>query len=69
MTTMVGTITAGSRGMVHTNAAECSAVHEQRVNVAKNLALFLAAPFVGLAYIVALPIVVCAVLMGARIRK
>jgi DNA-binding NtrC family response regulator len=38
-------------------AAETAPALEERANVAKNVALFFAAPFIGLAYIVAAPFV------------
>ena len=54
MTTMVAAIGAGSQNasLTHTDAearGSCS--------VAKNVALFFAAPFIGLAYIIAFPFV------------
>ena len=37
--------------------AEAAAPEEEKVSVAKNLALFFAAPFIGLAYIIAFPFI------------
>jgi len=56
MTTMVGTLNLGRHAEANTlsNAAANVRAHE---NVAKNILLFFAAPFIGLAYILALPVV------------
>lgn len=42
---------------------------EQKVNVAKNIALFFAAPFIGLAYIVAFPFIGIGMLVAALTGK
>jgi hypothetical protein len=63
MTTMVETIGAGQRRENRTHAA---VEVDARNNVAKNVALFFAAPFIGLAYIIAFPFVgIVAVLKAA----
>ena len=64
MATMAKVMAAGQ--MV---AAERSEVEtRERENVAKNIALFFAAPFIGLGYIIAFPFIGCAILMKAALR-
>ena len=68
MSTMVGTIGAGRHGesqaRVHAAGIRCG-----KSTVAKNIALFFAAPFIGLAYIVALPVVGTAVVVRLAFRS
>jgi hypothetical protein len=57
---------------VVTNEAPAEATPEATGNALKNVALFFAAPFIGLAYIIALPLVglaVLAVLAGRHAAK
>jgi hypothetical protein len=58
--------------VTNTAPAEAVAAPETAGNVLKNIVLFFAAPFIGLAYIVALPLVglaVLAVLAGRAVAK
>ena len=58
--------------VTNTAPAEAAATPETAGNVLKNIVLFFAAPFIGLAYIVALPFVglaVLAVLAGRAMAK
>jgi hypothetical protein len=58
--------------VTNTAPAEAAAAPETAGNVLKNIVLFFAAPFIGLAYIVALPFVglaVLAVLAGRAVAK
>ena len=63
MATMVGTINMGRHEQVRALSGGAA-----RVGVAKNLLLFFAAPFIGLAYIIALPFVGTAVLLKLAVR-
>jgi hypothetical protein len=64
MTTMANVMVAGQ-----TVAAERSAVEtRERESVAKNIALFFAAPFIGLGYIIAFPFIGFAILLKAVLR-
>jgi len=63
MATMVGTINMGRHGEVRVLQGEAATVC-----VAKNIMLFFAAPFIGLAYIVAFPFVGMAALLRLAVR-
>lgn len=63
MTTMVGTANMGRHGEVRILSGEGA-----RAEVAKNLALFFATPFIGLAYIIALPLVGTAAILRLAVR-
>jgi hypothetical protein len=49
--------TATATGTATATAVEAAPVVQKKESVAKNVALFFAAPFIGLAYIVAFPFV------------
>lgn len=55
MATMVGTMNLETHEVVRTHTSGAAGCAE--VSVAKNVLLFFAAPFIGLAYIVAFPFV------------
>jgi len=64
MATMVGTI-----GMErHEVSATASVTATQVVSRAKNILLFFAAPFIGLAYIIAFPFIGVAAVVRAVLR-
>ena len=63
MATMVGTVNMGRHEEVRALSGEAAGV-----GVAKNILLFYAAPFIGLAYIIALPLVGTAVLIRLAVR-
>jgi hypothetical protein len=64
MTTMANTMAAGQAvAAVHSGVET-----RERENVAKNIALFFAAPFIGLGYIIAFPFIGFAVLLKALLR-
>ena len=64
MATMANVMAAGQ-----TVAAERGEVDAlERENVAKNIALFFAAPIIGLGYIIAFPFIGTAVLLKALLR-
>jgi hypothetical protein len=63
MTTMVGTVNMGRHEDVRAHCEEA-----KETGVAKNVLLFFAAPFIGLAYIVALPLVGTAMLLKLAVR-
>ena len=55
MATMVGTMNLEGHEVVRTSAGGAEGC--TKASVAKNILLFFAAPFIGLAYIVAFPVV------------
>lgn len=63
MATMVGTINMGRHGEVKTLSGVAAGT-----GVAKNIMLFFAAPFIGLAYIIVLPLVGMAALLKLAVR-
>jgi len=63
MRTMVGTIDLGRHGEVMNLHGEA-----EGASVAKNIMLFFAAPFIGLAYIVVLPLVGTAAILRLAVR-
>jgi hypothetical protein len=67
MATMVETVGAGRYAKAGAGLEVAEAARAQ-VNVVKNLALFLAAPFIGLAYIIAFPFIGAAALVKLAIR-
>ena len=64
MTTSAAVVMSGRRMVA--SSPEVAAV---RAGVARNLLLFLAAPFVGLAYIIVFPFVGCAAVARAAILR
>ena len=64
MTTMTQTVTAAQASAIGHQAVETG----ERENVAKNLLLFFAAPLIGLAYIVAFPLVGAVILLKVALR-
>ena len=64
MATMVGTV--GMAG--HEVSGTASVVATQAVSRAKNILLFFAAPFIGLAYIVAFPFIGVAAVVRIALR-
>jgi hypothetical protein len=67
MATMVETVGTGQYQEARA-AHEVAEAARAQVNVAKNVALFLAAPFIGLAYIIAFPFIGVAALVKLAIR-
>jgi hypothetical protein len=67
MATMVETVGAG-RYQEARAALQVAEAAGAQVNVAKNVALFFAAPFIGLAYIIAFPFVGAAALVKVALR-
>jgi len=67
MATMVETVGTGRYQEARAGLEVAEAARAQ-VNVAKNVALFLAAPFIGLAYIIAFPFIGVAALVKLAIR-
>jgi hypothetical protein len=63
MATMVGTVSMGRHEEVGAHSGEAV-----RAGVAKNVMLFFAAPFIGLVYIIALPLVGTAALLRLAVR-
>ena len=63
MATMVGTINMGRHGEVKALSGGAAGV-----GVAKNVMLFFAAPFIGLAYIIVFPLVGTAALLKLAVR-
>jgi hypothetical protein len=64
MATMANVMAAGQ-----TLAADRGGVEiRERESVAKNIALFFAAPFIGLGYIIAFPFIGSAILLKAVLR-
>ena len=63
MATMVGTVNMGRHEAVRALSGDAV-----RTGVAKNVMLFFAAPFIGLAYIIALPLVGTAALLRLAVR-
>jgi len=63
MATMVGTINMGRHKEVKALCVEAAGV-----GVAKNVLLFFAAPFIGLAYIIVLPLVGTVALLKLAVR-
>ena len=63
MATMVGTVNMGRHEEVRALSGEAAGT-----GVAKNVMLFFAAPFIGLAYIIALPLVGTAALIRLAVR-
>ena len=67
MATMVETV--GARRYEEARVGhQVAGVARAQVNVAKNIALFFAAPFIGLAYIIAFPFVGVAALVKVAVR-
>jgi hypothetical protein len=64
MATMVGTVELGR----HEVSGTASAAAEVVVSRAKNILLFFAAPFIGLAYIIAFPFVGVAAVVRMVLR-
>lgn len=64
MTTMVQAVGMG----LHTGHVAMRRTDAARESVAKNLLLFLAAPFIGLAYVVAFPFVGLFVIAHSSVR-
>ena len=62
MATMAGTINMGRHEEVKVSGADAGA------GVAKNVLLFFAAPFIGLAYIIVFPLVGMAALLRLAVR-
>jgi len=62
-TTMMGTINMGRHEEVKTLSSGAAGV-----GVAKNVMLFFAAPFIGLAYIIVLPLVGTVALLKLAVR-
>jgi hypothetical protein len=67
MATMVETVGA-ERYQKARAALQVAEASGARVNVAKNVALFFAAPFIGLAYIIAFPFVGVVALVKVALR-
>lgn len=63
MATMVGTV-----NMVRHEGARVLSSEAAGVSVAKNVMLFFAAPFIGLAYIVVFPLVGTAAILRLAVR-
>ena len=63
MTTMVGTVNMARHGEVKALSGEVA-----EAGVAKNVMLFFAAPFIGLAYIIALPLVGTVAILRLAVR-
>jgi len=63
MTTMAGTVNMARHGEVKAFSGEVA-----EAGVAKNVMLFFAAPFIGLAYIIVLPLVGTAAILKMAIR-
>lgn len=63
MATMVGTINMGRHEEVRAHSGENAGA-----GVAKNVLLFFAAPFIGLAYIIAFPFVGMAALIRLAVK-
>jgi hypothetical protein len=63
MATMVGTVNMGRREEVRGLSGETAGA-----GVAKNVMLFFAAPFIGLAYIIVMPLVGAAVILRLAVR-
>ena len=63
MATMVGTVNMGRHEEVRARSGETAGA-----GVAKNVMLFFAAPFIGLAYIIVLPLVGTAAILKMAIR-
>jgi hypothetical protein len=63
MATMVGTVNMGRHEEVRGLSGEIAGA-----GVAKNVMLFFAAPFIGLAYIIVMPLVGAAVILRLAVR-
>jgi len=63
MATMVGTVNMGRHEEVRVLSGEVA-----EADVAKNIMLFFAAPFIGLAYIIALPLVGTVAILRLAVR-
>jgi hypothetical protein len=63
MATMVGTVNMGRHEEVRALSSEAAGT-----GIAKNVMLFFAAPFIGLAYIIALPLVGTAALLRLAVK-
>jgi len=63
MRTMVGTVNMGRHEEVRAHAGEAATA-----GVARNVMLFFAAPFIGLAYIVVIPLVGTAAILKLAVR-
>ena len=63
MATMVGTVNMGRHEEVKALSGEVAAA-----GVAKNVMLFFAAPFIGLAYIIVLPLVGTVAILRLAVR-
>ena len=64
MATMVGTANMGRHEEVRALSGEAAGV-----GVAKNVLLFFAAPFIGLAYIIVLPLVGTAAILRLAVKS
>jgi hypothetical protein len=63
MRTMVGTVNLGRHEEFRVHAGEAATA-----GVARNVMLFFAAPFIGLAYIIVLPLVGTAAILKLAVR-
>ena len=63
MATMVGTVNMGRHEEVRVRSGETAGA-----GVAKNVMLFFAAPFIGLAYIIAMPLVGTAAILRLAVK-
>lgn len=69
MTTMAEALTGKEVAMEMVRSTSPAEAAQDRESVAKNLMLFFAAPWIGLAYIVAFPFIGVAVLVKAVVAR